>query len=70
MYWFNYCSLHSKWVTEEKTRKKKKKKKVKNILKYRGGIPKYKQNSGEKDKNSGKNYSGEKNKNSGKTKPK
>ena len=57
-----------------KNKKKEKEKEmsteVKNILKYRGGIPKHKQNSGEKDKNSGKNYSGEKNKHSGKTKPK
>ena len=39
-------------------------------IEVQGGIPKHKQNSGEKDKNSGKNYSGKKNKNSGKTKPK
>jgi hypothetical protein len=38
--------------------------------KYRGGVPKHKKNSGEKDKNSGKNYGGKKIKNSGKTKPK
>ena len=55
---------------KKKEKEKEKSTEVKNILKYRGGIPKYKQNSGEKDKNSGKNYSGKKNKNTGKTKPK
>ena len=43
---------------KKKEKEKEKSTEVKSILKYRGGIPKYKQNSGEKDKNSGKNYGG------------
>ena len=55
---------------KKKEKEKEKSTEVKNILKYGGGFQNTNKNSGEKDKNSGKNYSGEKNKNSGKTKPK
>jgi len=47
---------------KKKEKEKEKSAEVKNILKYRGGVPKHTKNSGEKDKNSGNQNSGEKNK--------